>query len=58
MRVKNYLKNQDTTTGEKIDFPKELLEQARSANQKVISKKIIIMKNQLWKMINLKINFF
>ena len=29
--VKNYLKNQDTTTGEKIDFPKELLEQARSA---------------------------
>ena len=29
--VKNYLKNQDTTTGEKIDFPKELLEQARNA---------------------------
>ena len=29
--VKNYLKNQDTTTGEKIDFPKELLEQARTA---------------------------
>ncbi len=29
--VKNYLKNQDTSTGEKIDFPKELLEQARSA---------------------------
>ena len=25
------MKNQDTTTGEKIDFPKELLEQARSA---------------------------
>ncbi len=29
--VKNYLKNQNTNTGEKIDFPKELLEQARSA---------------------------
>ena len=29
--VKNYLKNQDTSTGEKIDFPKELLEQARNA---------------------------
>ena len=31
--VKNYLKNQDTKTGEKLEFPEELLEQAKQAEQ-------------------------
>ena len=31
--VKNYLKNQDSGTGEKLEFPEELLEQAKQAEQ-------------------------
>ena len=31
--VKNYLKNQDSDTGEKLEFPEELLEQAKQAEQ-------------------------
>ena len=31
--VKNYLKNQDSGTGEKLEFPDELLEQAKQAEQ-------------------------
>ena len=35
--VKNYLKNQDSGTGEKLEFPEELLEQARQAEQEGVS---------------------
>ena len=35
--VKNYLKNQDGGTGEKLEFPEELLEQARQAEQEGVS---------------------
>tara|TARA_Y100000590_G_scaffold467019_1_gene644353 strand:+ start:162 stop:2111 length:1950 start_codon:yes stop_codon:yes gene_type:complete len=36
--VKSYLKNQDTGTGEKLEFPEELLEQAKQAEQEGVSK--------------------
>ena len=35
--VKNYLKNQDSGTGEKLEFPEELLEQAKQAEQEGVS---------------------
>ena len=35
--VKSYLKNQDTGTGEKLEFPEELLEQAKQAEQEGVS---------------------
>ena len=35
--VKNYLKNQDSGTGEKLEFPEELLEQAKQAEQESVS---------------------
>ncbi len=35
--VKNYLKNQDSSTGEKLEFPEELLEQAKQAEQEGVS---------------------
>ena len=35
--VKNYLKNQESGTGEKLEFPEELLEQAKQAEQEGVS---------------------
>ena len=35
--VKNYLKNQDSGTGEKLEFPEELLEQAKQAEPEGVS---------------------
>ena len=35
--MRNYLKNQDSGTGEKLEFPEELLEQAKQAEQEGVS---------------------